>query len=260
MSILFNDWMNLNAALQKAQTAQSSSFQQSLLGPQVDVSQTSTTQNPNTVSPTGSSATGPNDARVRLAYLSGYSNGGGSQYPGILAPLSDTSGLMFPYTPTVQVNQEVDYMNMQMTHSNTDYHAYSRTPNVTINLTGKFTVQNQYEGKYSLAAIHFMRSVSKMNFGKKDSMKGLPPPIITLSGYGTYMFNKVRVIMKSHSYTFEEGMDMIAVKLDSGTVNLPALFTLTCSLTVQPTPAKMRDEFSLEDYRTGKLLESGWFL
>ncbi len=254
-----NSFMLYNSVLQQAQTASTAAFQQSLLGPQVAVTQTTTQQNPNTVTPTGSSATGPNDARIRLAYLSGYSNGG-SAYPGILAPLSETSGLMFPYTPTVQVNQEVDYVNMQMTHSNTDYHAVSRAPNVTINLTGKFTVQNQHEGKYSLAAIHFLRSVSKMNFGRNDSMKGLPPPILQLSGYGTYMFNKVRVIVKSHSYTFEEGMDMIAVKLDSGTVNLPALFSLTCALTVQPTPAMMRDEFTLEKYRSGELLETGWFL
>jgi hypothetical protein len=187
-----------------------------------------------------------------------------------MAPLKDTQGLMFPYTPTIQISQEVDYGNMQMTHSNTNYYYYSRTPNAAINITGKFTVQNQTEGAYAIAAIQFLRSVSKMNFGQADANAGLPPPILTLTGYGDYMFKSVRVFVKTHSYNYDENMDTVKVNLSSsgttnattgsgssGTVRLPAMFSLSVSLITQPTVNMMRKTFSLEDYRSGKLSSDG---
>lgn len=197
--------------------------------------------------------------RVRLSHLPSASN----PYPGILTPLSETKGLVFPYTPSVAVSQDVDYAVMNMTHSNTDYHAYSRTPNVSVNVSGKFTIQNQREGLYAMAAIHFLRSVSKMYFGEADSAAGkagIPPPILTLNGYGTYMFHNVKVFLKSHNYTFEENMDMVNVKVGSGTVRLPAMFTLSLSLVCQQTPTTMRKKFSLDRFKSGALLADGGWL
>jgi hypothetical protein len=221
------------------------------------------------VNPSASSSTSASDDRVRIAYLPNYT-GGGEAYPGIMAPLKQTQGLMFPYTPSIQVSQEVDYGNMQMTHSNTNYYYYSRSPNAQINITGKFTVQNQTEGAYAIAAIQFLRSVSKMNFGQADKNAGLPPPILTLTGYGDYMFKSIRVFVKTHSYNYDENMDTVKVNLSSsgttntttgggasGSVRLPAMFTLTVSLITQPTVKMMRKDFSLEDYRSGKLLSDG---
>jgi hypothetical protein len=221
------------------------------------------------VTPSASSTGSATDDRVRIAYLANYSPTGGA-YPGIMAPLKDTQGLMFPYTPTIQISQEVDYGNMQMTHSNTNYYYYSRSPNAQINITGKFSVQNQTEGAYAIAAIQFLRSVSKMNFGQADANAGLPPPILTLTGYGDYMFKSVRVFVKTHSYNYDENMDTVKVNLSSsgttnattgagssGTVRLPALFSLSVSLITQPTVNMMRKNFSLDDYRSGKLSSDG---
>lgn len=196
------------------------------------------------------------DQRVRLAHLSGYSN----PYPGIIAPLAQTQGLMFPYTPTIAVSQDVTYVDMQMTHSNTDYYSFARSPNTNVTITAKFTVQNQQEGKYVMACLHFLRSVSRMNFGQNDSQAGLPPPILTLTGYGSYMFNKMRCFLKQHSYTLEDTVDYVPVKLDNGTVNLPSMFTVSLSLTSQQTPRAMRQDFTLDKYRSGELLASGGWI
>lgn len=209
--------------------------------------------------PSGSLAAGATDDRVRIGHLDGYNPQGG-KYPGIQKPLEQTKGLMFPYTPTIQISQDVDYGVMQMVHSNTDYHYFNRSPNATVSISGKFSVQNQYEGQYAIGCIQFLRTVSKMNFGQKDSFAGLPPPILALSGHGTYMFNKVRVFVKTHSYSYDEGMDIVNVKTESGNVRLPAMFTLQVSLTTQPTPNMMRTQFSLDEYRSGTLLTKGGWL
>lgn len=209
---------------------------------------------------TASSSSASNDQRLRLAHLSGYSVAGGSPYAGIQQPLSLTSGLMFPYTPTVQFSQDVDYAHLSMVHSNTDYYSFTRSPNTTINVTAKLSVQNQTEGQYVMAAIQFLRTVSKMNFGQSDSNAGLPPPILTVTGYGTYMLNGARVFLKQHSYSFEETMDLVQVQVGSGVVWLPALFTVSLSLVVQQTPRAMRQDFTLDKYRDGSLLASGGWL
>lgn len=198
------------------------------------------------------------DARVRLK----------AQVPdvygtGIMAILKETNGLLFPYTPSIQVSQDVNYAEMAMTHANTNYNNYSNTPNVSVGITGKFTVQNAREGRYALAVLHFLRTASKMYFGETDAKAGkagLPPPVLLLSGYGTYVFNNIPVILKSHNYSFDDTMDMVTVSVGNGTARLPALFTVSLSLTVQQTPQAMRKEFSLDAFRSGALLEKGGWL
>lgn len=209
------------------------------------------------------------DTRVRLSTLDPtiYQNSP------ILSILASTNGMLFPYTPTLTFTQGVDYMNLQLVHSNTDYQAYTRTPSVKISISGKFTVQNQREGQYSLAVIHFLRTVSKSYFGQIDAKAGkagLPPPVLLLTGYGSFMFGQtsstggLKVILTNHSWTFDENIDTIPISVSGGsvggTVRLPAMFTIQCDLTVIQTPARMRNVFSFNDFASGKLMASndGW--
>lgn len=198
------------------------------------------------------------DQRIRLAPLNSpafYGSGG------ILDVLKETGGVIFPYTPTVTVTQSVNYNALALVHTNSDIETYVRTPSVEISIAGKFTAQNEREGRYALAAIHFMRVASKMYFGEQDGdMAGLPPPMLLLSGYGTYMFNNLRCILKSHSYPYDENMDTVPVRSGGGITRVPALFTLQCTLTVQQTPTRMRKEFSFNEFRTGRLMERGGWI
>lgn len=202
------------------------------------------------------STSSSNDPRVRISPLKPAFYGSG----GIMAPLLNTNGVIFPYSPQIQFEQAVNYVEVGMVHTNTDYFSYQRTPSVNINITGKFTCQNQTEGKYALAVIHFFRTASKMYFGEKAGLNaGLPPPILKLNGYGTYMFNELNCILKSHSFSYNEQIDTVQVTTANGYVRLPAMFDISCSLTVQQTPSKMRKEFDLDSFRTGTLMaKGGW--
>jgi len=205
------------------------------------------------------------DLRVRLKPLNAdevYGDVGGQK--SILGILRETGGLLFPFTPTISFNQDVNYQSINMTHTNMDLSAYTGTPSVTLSVVGKFTVQNQREGRYAMAVLHFLRTVSKMYFGDADRISGkagLPPPILVFNGYGEYMFNNLRTILKSHSYTFDDTVDMVTIYIDGSPVRIPALFTISLTLQVQQTPRAMRQDFSLDAFRRGDLMRNnkgGW--
>jgi hypothetical protein len=184
----------------------------------------------------------------------------------LLSILQSTNGVMFPYTPQITFEQSVDYTQTDMIQTNLTYEVYRKTPSVNITIQGKFTVQNQYEGQYAMAVIHFFRVASKMYFGTlAGANAGLPPPILVLSGYGTYMFGAspqtgLKCVLKSHSFTYGEQMDTVNVKVPGGTARLPAMFDLTVSLTVQQTPQQMRSAFNLDAFRTGALMQQGGWI
>jgi len=201
--------------------------------------------------------------RVRLAPLNPTDVYGPT---GILQILKQTNGLVFPYTPSVSFSQAVNYTDLSLVHTNGDIQAYQRTPSVSIQIQGKFSVQNAREAEYSLAALHFLRTVSKSYFGVGNSeaerrLAGTPPPMLVLSGYGTYMFNKLKCVLENHSWTFDEQQDLIPFRLpDGGTARLPPLFSISLTVKVQNTPSEMRREFSLNEFRTGALMRKGGWI
>ncbi len=240
----------------------------------------------NALSTDSSATTGvmkDNDTRVRLRAMRGaekqvYGEISNDNILSIMNPSADrtwdsvatggtsnktsatTDGLLFPYTPSIGFSQSVDYKEISMIQTNGDYSAYSRTPSVSLRVSGKFTVQNQREGRYLLAVIHFLRTVSKSYFGEIDAgnkLAGLPPPVLIFSGYGNYMFNELPVIVKSHDYSLDDNMDTVEIQTASGIARLPAMLTINMELTVQQTPQKMRKEFSLDEFRTGALMRDG---
>jgi hypothetical protein len=202
------------------------------------------------------------DFRVRLrAQPSSQSQVYGPQgSSNILGILYETNGMFFPYTPTISWNQAVEYDALHFVHSNQDYYAYKNTPSTQIDISGQWSLQNQREGEYMLASIHFLRTVSKMYFGQSNpTLAGMPPPVLFLSGYGDYMFNDLPVIVKSHSYTLDGNVDYVTVSVAGGKVRLPSLFNISLSLVVQHTPTAMRKQFDLDKFRTGELMRSkGW--
>jgi hypothetical protein len=220
------------------------------------------------------------DNRLRLSALSGQeakTYGPNDKSENILAPLYATGGLMFPYTPSIQVSGDTDWTPHALTHTNYDIYSYQRTPSATITLAGKFTVQNQREGEYALACIHFLRTMGKMYYGEQDSADyndgtasadaangsnaGLPPPVLRLRGYGLYMFEDIRCVLKGYSFSFEETMDLVTVQCAGGDIMLPPMFTINVSLLMQQNPTRLRKEFKLDDFRTGALMRTskGWF-
>lgn len=207
----------------------------------------------------GNPAAAP-DMRVRLGALNPKVYSIKGDKTDLMYLLTGTRGVLFPYSPQIGFSQDVSYNAAQMVNTNNDYETYTRTPSVSITISGKFSIQNRQEGQYALAAIHFMRTVSKMYFGEAAGANaGLPPPMLLLNGYGKYMFNNLRCILKSHSFNYEEQVDTVAVYDGAGSViaRLPSLFSLSCTVQVQQTPYVMRTVFDLDKFRSGALIASG---
>ena len=55
-----------------------------------------------------------------------------------------------------------------------------------------------------------------MFFGKDQALKGNPPPILHMSGYGDHMFNKVPVVVNTFNVELRPGIDYISTKQDAG--------------------------------------------
>jgi hypothetical protein len=150
---------------------------------------------------------------------------------GLLNPIAETQGLVWPYTPTISYNHNIDYQTIQTVHANQDFHIYSKTPAVELQINGDFTVQNQREGRYALAALHFLRTMAKMNFGENDPLAGTPPPVLLFDAYGPFVFNDLPVIVKAFQAEFPDNVDYVEVRV-----------TGTDTVTTAATPAVTRDD------------------
>ena len=126
----------------------------------------------------------------------------------ILAPLRNTDGVIFPYTPTIQTSYKAEYTSYDLTHSNFRGYFYKNSSVEPIEIRGTFTAQDTAEANYLLAVIHFFRSVTKMFYGQ-DANRGAPPPLVYLSGLGQYQFNKHPCVVSSFVYTLPAEVNYI---------------------------------------------------
>jgi len=140
--------------------------------------------------------------------FSGAQFGNTGAGPGILAPLIGTNGVVFPYTPQVQMTYRAKYNSYELVHSNYRGAFYQNSSVDDISIRGTFTAQDTYEAAYMLAVIHFFRSVTKMFYGQ-DKQRGAPPPLVYLSGLGDYQFNNHPAVITSFDYSLPADVDYI---------------------------------------------------
>ena len=119
----------------------------------------------------------------------------------ILAPLYDTDGVIFPYTPQIETSYNANYEMYDLTHSNFRGYFYKNSRVNDISIRATFTAQDTQEANYLLAVIHFFRSVTKMFYGAKDKLRGAPPPLTYLSGLGQYQFNQHPCVVSQFNYS-----------------------------------------------------------
>ena len=81
-----------------------------------------------------------------------------------------------------------------------------------MNIIGEFPVQNSEDAKHWVATVNFLRTITKMYFGKEQALKGNPPPIMHMSGYGDHMFQKVPVVVNTFNVELRPGIDYISTK------------------------------------------------
>jgi hypothetical protein len=129
----------------------------------------------------------------------------------VLKPLHDAGGMIFPYTPTINIGSSASYSAMQPVHSNFKFNTYQHSDPGTITITAPMNVEDSAQGLYWIAAVHYFRAMTKM-FSGNDPKAGNPPPIVQLSGYGSYVFNNVPVVVTSFSTSLTAECDYIPVQ------------------------------------------------
>jgi len=222
------------------------------------------------------------DWRVRLQIPTGATAlyGALMENNDLLNPLRDARGIFWPLTPAVVIQHSANYNPLSQTHSNYPFQAYQNSQVDSMNIIGEFPVQNQQDAQHWVATVNFLRTVTKMFFGKEQPLKGNPPPILHLSGYGDHMFQKVPVVINTFNVELRPGIDYISTRQDNvyqstnrqtarelqrqGQVNPNAIdqtWAPTLSnISVLVTPVYSRDSiknFSLADFARGKLNGKG---
>jgi hypothetical protein len=176
-------------------------------------------------------------------------------------------GVVFPYTPQVQVQHTANYNPQKLTHNNYTQYFYENSEVSPITITGDFTVQNIDEGQYLLASIYFFRSITKMFFGNDGSgLAGNPPPLVYLNGYGQYYLPNVPCVCTNFSHTMPPDCDYVDVPEPGLTYNpftqtpilnstrLPTTSQLTVTLQPVFSRAAQSQNFSLQDFAAGALI------
>ena len=159
------------------------------------------------------------DWRVRLRLAPGANYLYNDPNNRLLAPLRISNGVIFPYTPTISTNFSANYDKYDLTHSNYRGYFYKNSTVGDISLNGTFTAQDTAEAEYLLAVIVFLRSATKMFYGK-DEFRGAPPPLVELSGYGQYQFNNHSCLIQSFNYSLPSDVDYIRVTPNNQGINL----------------------------------------
>ena len=232
------------------------------------------------------------DWRVRLSLAPGanYLYNVGSGAAGILNPLKETEGVIFPYTPAISVAYAANYTPFDPTHSNYKIYQYTNSSVDSFSITCDFTAQDTTEANYLLAVIHFFKSITKMFYGQDQNPKpGTPPPLCYLSGLGEFQFDNHPLAITGFTYQLPIEVDYIralpqpatsgagqttSVATQRGVTN--GIYPIgpqfpNGSSTGKPTyvPTKMQisitahpivsrnnisNKFSLKEYATGQLL------
>lgn len=219
------------------------------------------------------------DFRARLQPKPGGAAGvlGPHDNRNLLYPLYSTNGVLFPYTPSVTTGNVVDYDPSSFIHSNYGYNSYIRSYPKPIGITAEFTAQSNDEALYLLAVLHFFRSVTKSYFGISPYNKaGTPPPVLIFNYLGQYQFNNVPVLIKNFDYTYDATLDYVPVYTGSsvdysgnigvslsttdsdGYSYVPTHLSVSLELDTQYIPIDLRNEFNLDDFRSGKLYNKGY--
>lgn len=150
------------------------------------------------------------DWRVRLSLAGKAKYLYRGDQPGILAPLKDTDGVIFPYTPQVTVSYAANYDQSELTHSNYKIYQYRSSSVDSVSISCDFTAQDTFEANYLLAVIHFFRSVTKMFYGQDQFPKpGTPPPLCYLTGLGSFQFDNHPLAITQFNYSLPTDVDYI---------------------------------------------------
>jgi len=191
------------------------------------------------------------DTRVNLLDTSGLFVGASP----VTSPLVEAGGIIFPYTPSIQLNHKATYDMQHLVHTNYANPMYQHSGVDSIGITAEFTAQTPAEAENVAAAIWFLRSVTKMFYGQ-DSIAGTPPPILSLNGHGPYLLNAVPVVVTSFDYTLPTDVDYISCYVNGEKQRIPSHMQMTISCIPTYSRNQISNKFGLTKYASGELERS----
>jgi hypothetical protein len=199
----------------------------------------------------------------------------------IMSPLSQTNGVIFPYTPQISIGHMAKYNSQNLTHSNYNSYFYENSEVQAIRINADFVVQNVVEGQYLMAVIQFFRTCTKMFFGN-DVFAGTPPPLVFLNGYGAPYLPNVPCVVTQFEHTMPKEVDYVPIPLrvaggifdrtlynsafvesdvpstsPSSYVALPTSSEITLALQPVYSRKNIADNFTLQKFGNGDLIENG---
>lgn len=127
----------------------------------------------------------------------------------VLAPLKDAGGLVFPYTPEINISSGATYSPIDTVHTNYKFQAFKSSDPGEIKIQAPMFCEDASQALYWIAMVHYLRSLTKM-FAGSDAKAGNPPPLVMLNGYGNYVFKNVPVVVKNFTTTLGKDCDYIS--------------------------------------------------
>lgn len=175
--------------------------------------------------------------------------------------IQKNGGILFPYTPQIQVENTANYASQSPLHSNYNLYFYKSSSVGQINVTAKFTVQTEFEGAVLLGVIHLLRALTKMKFGN-DPDAGAPPPVCRFDAYGDYMLYNVPVVVSSWRHELPDGVDYVAVGRPGspqtyGRSMVPVVSTISMTLNPMYSRREMLTH-NVKDWLSGGLEYRGY--
>jgi hypothetical protein len=201
---------------------------------------------------------GKDDNRVKIrvptAYLTKLTSGSRAG-----RELQYLKGIIFPYTPSISYEHRADYSNVPVMHSNFALNFYQRSYVTNISISGKFTVQNEYDAAVYLSTVHMLRGLTKMLSGGEPN-SGSPPPVCRLDAYGDFMLKNVPVAISSFKIELPDGVDYYtAQKAPYEGTSVPVISTISLTLIPMYSRAEMQD-FTVNDWLTSAKTRTSGYL
>jgi|TARA_B100001094_G_scaffold166228_1_gene160892 hypothetical protein len=187
----------------------------------------------------------------------------------LMAPLVNSGNrLIFPFTPSVIFSHQASYSSMQPVHSNYPFYNYQNSAVDAIVVSGDFFIETNEDAEYWVAAVTYLRTLTKMFYGDNGANTGNPPPIVKFNGYGEYVFKNVPCVVTSFNVDMPQDVDYLKTNIAGGDVGTnesePGTWVPAQSLiavTLQPIYSRQHvEQFNLNDFVSGNLISTRGFL
>lgn len=172
----------------------------------------------------------------------------------ILAPFVATNNkLVFPFNPTILFGNSANYTAITPTHTNYPYYAYENSQVDAITIAGEYYIENEEDGLYWIAVLHYLRTMTKMFYGGGE-LSGTPPLLTRLNGYGKHVLNNIPCVITTFSVDLPADVDYLEVYTPDGSANyVPTRAQV--NVTVQPQYSRItQSKFDLKKFANGDFI------